>query len=214
MALGALPLAAGAWYVHRTAVGDSSSTSGTRKLEELPALDSLEAVGQLSDGGLHPGYAFPLWHGALAAVTRLSGVDAGLAVLRLGPLLTVLSALIAYGLGVALFRRWAGGALAAAFLGLKLPGQAASGSWRPSRIQRAPREACSCRRSSRSSSPTCAAPRRAPSRRSAPPRSSWRWFIRTIASYTALLLAGCLGAALLVRRGIDEATVASGSGSA
>ena len=214
VALGALPLAAGAWYVHRTAVGDSLFHVGyTRKLEELPALDSLEAVGQLSDGGLHPGYAFPLWHGALAAVTRLSGVDAGLAVLRLGPLLTVLSALIAYGLGVALFRRWAGGvALAAAFLGLVAlgtgrfgllealsdPEGAARGLLVPALLA------------------LVFAYVRRPSAGALASVGAAALVVAVVhpnyAPYTALLLAGCLGAALLVRRGLDEATVALGLG--
>ena len=36
---------------------------------------SLRAVDEFRDGGLHPGYAFPLWHAFLALVARLAGVD-------------------------------------------------------------------------------------------------------------------------------------------
>jgi hypothetical protein len=118
--LASLPLAAAAWIVHRTATGDALfHVAYVRKLEELATLDSLESVGQVADGGLHPGYAFPLWHGALAAVARLAGIDASDAVIRLGPVLTPLFVLIAYGAGAVLFRSWAGGvALAAGATGI------------------------------------------------------------------------------------------------
>ena len=33
------------------------------------------AVDEFPDGGLHPGYAFPLWHGFLALVAKVSGAD-------------------------------------------------------------------------------------------------------------------------------------------
>jgi hypothetical protein len=113
--LASLPLAAAAWYVHRTAIGDALFHVGyVRKLEELATLDSLESVGQVADGGLHPGYAFPLWHGALAAIARLAGVDAADAVIRTGPVLTPLFVLVAYAAGAALFRSWAGGVAVAA----------------------------------------------------------------------------------------------------
>ena len=34
-----------------------------------------DAVDEFVDGGLHPGYAFPLWHGFLALVAKVAGVD-------------------------------------------------------------------------------------------------------------------------------------------
>ena len=40
-----------------------SATSRSRRANEFP------------DGGLHPGYAFPLWHGFLALVAKVSGAD-------------------------------------------------------------------------------------------------------------------------------------------
>ena len=52
-----------------------------RKLLELDAL-SLERVSEFADGSLHPGYAFPLWHGFLALVSKLAGVDPTDVVLR------------------------------------------------------------------------------------------------------------------------------------
>ena len=45
-----------------------------RKLVELGSLH-LRTVDEFRDGGLHPGYAFPLWHGFLAVVAKLSGLD-------------------------------------------------------------------------------------------------------------------------------------------
>lgn len=108
------------WIVNRTAIRDSLfHIAYARKLDELPQLDSLEAVGHFSGGGLHPGYAFPLWHGLLAGISRLSGVDMESVVLHLGPVLTPLALVIGYGLGVALFRSiWGGLAVAAMFGGI------------------------------------------------------------------------------------------------
>src|SRR6266566_569482 len=35
---------------------------------------SLRSVDEFRDGGLHPGYAFPLWHAAIALIARLAAV--------------------------------------------------------------------------------------------------------------------------------------------
>ena len=35
----------------------------------------LNVVDEFKHGGLHPGYAFPVWHSAVALVARLSDVD-------------------------------------------------------------------------------------------------------------------------------------------
>jgi hypothetical protein len=79
------------------------------KLVELPALDSLGAVNEFADGDLHPGYAVPLWHGALALVARLSGVEPVPVFTYLPALLAPLAFVLAYAAGAALFRSWAGG---------------------------------------------------------------------------------------------------------
>jgi hypothetical protein len=120
VALASLPLAAGVWYVARFATGDAPfHVAYARKLEEFESVGSLESIGQFSEGGLHPGYAFPVWHGVLAAIARLSGIDVTEVVVHLGALLTPLAVVLAYGAGTALFRSWAGGvALASAFVGL------------------------------------------------------------------------------------------------
>ena len=114
-------LAAGLWWSTGTAGGSVGPTAGdalfhlarVRKLAELPSL-SLTAVDEFRDGGLHPGYAFPLWHGAVALVARLAGVDAAPAFLYLPAILTPLALVVVYGAGEALFGTWAGGVATAA----------------------------------------------------------------------------------------------------
>jgi hypothetical protein len=80
-----------------------------RKLEAFDSL-SLDAVNEFADGGLHPGYAFPLWHGFLALVARLAGVDAAVVVQHEATVLAPLAFLVAYEAGYALFRSRAGAA--------------------------------------------------------------------------------------------------------
>jgi hypothetical protein len=79
-----------------------------RKLDAFDVL-SVNAVNEFQDGGPHPGYAFPLWHAALALVARLAGVDPTLVVQHLAAVLTPLALLVAYGAGATLFRSRAGG---------------------------------------------------------------------------------------------------------
>lgn len=89
-----------------------------RKLLELDGL-SLRGIGEFADASLHPGYAFPLWHGFLALVSRISGADPEEVVRHLPSLLAPLAVVVAYEAGWALFRRtWAAGAVAGAQLAL------------------------------------------------------------------------------------------------
>ncbi len=74
-----------------------------RKLYALHSL-SLHDVGEFSHGGLHPGYAFPLWHGCMAVVARLAGVDPTSVVLHEPSLLVPLAVVLAYEMGWAVFR--------------------------------------------------------------------------------------------------------------
>jgi len=109
-----------------------------RKLVDFGDL-SLDSVNEFADGGLHAGYAFPLWHGFLGLVALLAGVDPESVVLHLPSLLAPIAFLAAYEAGATLFRSaWAGVAvltaqvgqisLAAghggAYVGLALPGTA------------------------------------------------------------------------------------------
>lgn len=79
-----------------------------RKLEAFGSL-SLHDIGEFRDASLHPGYAFPLWHGFLALLAKLGGVDP-VGVGRHGPTVLVpLSFALFFESGRALFRSaWAG----------------------------------------------------------------------------------------------------------
>ncbi len=93
-----------------------------RKLVDLGSI-SLRSLDEYRDGGLHPGYAFPLWHGFVALVSKLAGADPAKAVLHEGTVLTPLFFVLTYESGVALFRsRWAG--LGTLFAGFALLGVA------------------------------------------------------------------------------------------
>lgn len=126
----ALGLAAGIgyWWVASYG-GDSFFHLGrVQKLVDFNSI-SLRSLDEYRDGGLHPGYAFPLFHGFLALVAKLSGADPDQVVLRGPTALLPLSFLLTYESGVALFRsRWAGLAtmlVSFAFLGLA-PGHGGS----------------------------------------------------------------------------------------
>ncbi len=74
---------------------------------------SLRSVDEFRDGGLHPGYAFPLWHLAIALIARLAGVGPASVVLHAPTVLVPLSFVLTYEAGAILFRsRWAGAATA------------------------------------------------------------------------------------------------------
>jgi hypothetical protein len=107
------------WRLASTVEGDGLfHLARIRKLVELDDL-SLEGIGEFADASLHPGYAFPLWHGFVALVARISGVDPEQVVLHLPSLLAPLAVVVAYEAGWALFRRtWAAGAAGAAQVAL------------------------------------------------------------------------------------------------
>lgn len=77
------------------------------RVQKLLAFDelSLGAVNEFADGGLHPGYAFPLWQGFLALVARVGFLDPADVVLHESTILAPLALLVAYEAGYALFRR-------------------------------------------------------------------------------------------------------------
>jgi hypothetical protein len=92
------------WHVAGPVAGDGLfHLARVRKLAALDDL-SLAAVSEFRDGGLHPGYAFPLWHGFLALVGRLAGVDPALVVRHEASVLAPLAFAIAYEAGWAVFR--------------------------------------------------------------------------------------------------------------
>ena len=107
------------WPVEGAVTGDGLfHEARVRKLLELDHLH-LRSVDELAGGGLHPGYAFPLWHGFLALVSKLSGLDPSIVVRREAAVLVPLACLLSWEAGVAVFRSvWAGVAVLAAVLAL------------------------------------------------------------------------------------------------
>ena len=103
LAAGAL-LGVALWHVAGEIGGDGLfHLARVRKLEAFDSL-SLDAVNEFADGGLHPGYAFPLWHGFLALVAKVSFLDPSVVVLHEASVLAPLAVLVAYEAGYALFR--------------------------------------------------------------------------------------------------------------
>jgi hypothetical protein len=101
--LGAL-LGALLWHVAGTLDGDALfHLARVRKLLAFSDLH-LRTLDEFKDGGLHPGYAFPLWHLLLAFVSRLGGADAGRVVLHEASILCPLAFAAAYESGLAVFR--------------------------------------------------------------------------------------------------------------
>ena len=92
------------WHVApRALTGDSPfHLARVRKLVELGSLSPWR-LDELVGGGLHPGYAFPLWHAFLAAVTKLSGVDPALVVQHQSALLVPIAVVVAFEAGAAVF---------------------------------------------------------------------------------------------------------------
>jgi hypothetical protein len=107
------------WHVAGHVDGDGLfHLARVRKLVALDEL-SLDDVGEFADGGLHPGYAFPLWHAFLACVAKLAGVDPELAVLHESSVLAPIAFLVVFEAGATLFRSgWLGGAVLVGNLGM------------------------------------------------------------------------------------------------
>jgi hypothetical protein len=109
--VGAAVFAGLVWWVSvRLGTGDVLfHVARARKLAESGGLDSVGVANEFADGGLHPGYAFPLWHGVLALVARLAGVDVSLVALHLASVLVPVAFVVAYAAGATIFRSRAGG---------------------------------------------------------------------------------------------------------
>jgi Family of unknown function (DUF6541) len=118
------------WWTANTIWGDALFHLGrVRKLDSFD-LTSLSVVNEFREGGLHPGYAFPVWHSACALVARLADVDPATALVHLPAILTPLAIVLAYAAGAALFRSpGAGVATAAAQVGLLGFSRAGTGSF-------------------------------------------------------------------------------------
>ena len=98
------------WVAHSLGTGDVLfHLARARRLAEVETLTSVGVVNEFHDGGLHPGYAFPLWHGVLALVARLAGVDVTAVVLHFASVLVPLAFVVTYAAGRTLFASWVGG---------------------------------------------------------------------------------------------------------
>jgi uncharacterized protein DUF6541 len=98
------------WVItgHLTGGDDFFHLARVRKLDDFGGL-SLRAVDEFRDGGLHPGYAFPLWHSFLAMVGRLAGVDPSAVVLHEASILVPVAFLVSWEAGKEVFRSAWGG---------------------------------------------------------------------------------------------------------
>ncbi|MFL6020826.1 MAG: DUF6541 family protein, partial [Gaiellaceae bacterium] len=104
VALAGLVLGMLLWRVAGVVNGDALFHLGrVRKLAELGDLH-IRTVDEFRDGGLHPGYAFPLWHAFLALVSKLAGVDPTHVVLHEPSAIVPVAFAVVYEAGVALFR--------------------------------------------------------------------------------------------------------------
>jgi hypothetical protein len=98
------------WWAARPARSDGLfHLARVRKLTELDPLATLYTVDEFKDGGLHPGYAFPLWHGVDALIARLAGVDPTQVLLYMPAILVPLALVLAYAAGFEVFRSPFGG---------------------------------------------------------------------------------------------------------
>jgi hypothetical protein len=97
------------WHTAGAVVGDGLfHEARVRKLVDFGDLH-LRTVDEFKDGGLHPGYAFPLWHGLDAFVAWFSGLDPSVVMRHEGSLLAPIAVAVAYEAGAAVFRSRAGG---------------------------------------------------------------------------------------------------------
>jgi hypothetical protein len=97
------------WHVAGVVHGDALFHLGrVRKLDAFGSLH-VRSVDEFANGGLHPGYAFPLWHGFLALVAKLAGVDPTQVMLHEPSAVAPVAFAAAYESGIALFRSaWLG----------------------------------------------------------------------------------------------------------
>jgi Family of unknown function (DUF6077) len=119
------------WFLmrHLTGGDDLFHLARVRKLDDLGSL-SLRSVDEFRDGGLHPGYAFPLWHAFLAVIARLAGVDPTAVVQHEASLLVPVAFLVAWESGREVFRSaWGGLAVLATSVGIFALAAGSGGSY-------------------------------------------------------------------------------------
>jgi hypothetical protein len=100
------------WHVAGAVTGDALFHLG--RVQKLYAFGDLHvrSVDEFADGGLHPGYAFPLWHAFLALVAKLAGVGPAQVMLHEPSAIVPVAFAVVYEAGLALFRSaWLGAAV-------------------------------------------------------------------------------------------------------
>ena len=117
------------WHVAGVVTGDALFHLG--RVQKLDAFGNLHvrSVDEFVDGGLHPGYAFPLWHAFLALVAKVGGVTPTQVMVHEPSAIAPVAFAVVYEAGLALFRStWLGVAVvAAAVTGIALaPGHGGS----------------------------------------------------------------------------------------
>ncbi len=118
------------WHVAGAVTGDGLfHEARVRKLVALGDLH-LRTVDEFRDGGLHPGYAFPLWHGFLALVSWVSGVDPADVIRHEPSVLAPLACALAWEAGATVFgSRWAGASVLLATLAMFVFGPGHGGAY-------------------------------------------------------------------------------------
>ncbi len=118
------------WHTADVVVGDGLfHEARVRKLVSFGDLH-LRTVDEFKDGGLHPGYAFPLWHGLVALVSWFSGLDPDTVMKHLPSLLALFGCAVVWEAGVAVFGSTrAGASLLVVSLGLFCFGPGGGGSF-------------------------------------------------------------------------------------
>jgi hypothetical protein len=100
------------WHVAGVVTGDALFHLG--RVQKLYAFGDLHvrSVDEFADGGLHPGYAFPIWHAFLALVAKLGGVTPAQVMLHEPSAIVPVAFAVVYEAGLALFRSaWLGAAV-------------------------------------------------------------------------------------------------------
>jgi hypothetical protein len=100
------------WHVAGAITGDALFHLG--RVQKLYAFGDLHvrSVDEFADGGLHPGYAFPLWHAFLALVAKVGGISPTQVMLHEPSAIVPVAFAVVYEAGLALFRSvWLGAAV-------------------------------------------------------------------------------------------------------
>ena len=100
------------WHVAGVVSGDALFHLG--RVQKLYSFGDLHvrSVDEFADGGLHPGYAFPLWHAFLALVAKVGGVGPAEVMLHEPSAIVPVAFAVVYEAGLALFRSaWLGAAV-------------------------------------------------------------------------------------------------------